>query len=76
MQLHILRGMKAEVIIAFVVMCTHGKNVEPVMNMLICGSPLCDFGTLYTCCNLIFKKGFVNSVVGKTRFVLRCPIVA
>jgi hypothetical protein len=35
MQLHILRGMKAEVIIAFVVMCTHGENVEPVMDMLI-----------------------------------------
>jgi hypothetical protein len=34
------------------------------------------FGTLYTCCTLIFKKGVVNSVVGKTLFVLRCPIVA
>jgi hypothetical protein len=35
MQLHIPRGMKAEVIIAFVVMCTHGEYVELVMNMLI-----------------------------------------
>jgi hypothetical protein len=24
---------------------------------------------LYTCCTLILKKGVVNSVVGKTRFV-------
>jgi hypothetical protein len=27
------------------------------------------FGTLYTCCILIFKKGVVNFVVVKTRFV-------
>jgi hypothetical protein len=26
------------------------------------------FDTLYTCCTLIFKKGAVNSVVGKTLF--------
>jgi hypothetical protein len=31
MQLHILRGMKAEVIIASVAMCIHGWNVKPVM---------------------------------------------
>jgi hypothetical protein len=31
MQLHILRGMKAEVITAYVAMCVHGRNVEPVM---------------------------------------------
>jgi hypothetical protein len=35
MQLHIPRGMKAEVIIAFVVMCTHEEYVELVMDMLI-----------------------------------------
>jgi hypothetical protein len=35
MQLHISRDMKAEVIIAFVVICTHEKNVEPVIDMLI-----------------------------------------
>jgi hypothetical protein len=35
MLLHIPRGMKAEVIIAFVVMCTHEEYVEPVMDMLI-----------------------------------------
>jgi hypothetical protein len=35
MQVHIPRGMKAEVIIAFVVMCTHEEYVEPVMDMLI-----------------------------------------
>jgi hypothetical protein len=26
------------------------------------------FGTLYTYCTLIFKKGVVNSMVGKTLF--------
>jgi hypothetical protein len=35
MQLHMLRDMKAEVIIASIAMCTHGENVEPVMVMLI-----------------------------------------
>jgi hypothetical protein len=35
MQLHIPRGMKAEVIIAFVVICTHEEYVEPVIDMLI-----------------------------------------
>ena len=35
MQLHIPRGMKAEVIIAFVVMCTDEEYVEPVMDMLV-----------------------------------------
>ena len=74
MQLHMLRDMKAEVIIASIAMCTHGENVEPVMVMLILWiSSLCFwnwvFDTLYTCCTLIFKKGVVNSVVGKTRFV-------
>jgi uncharacterized membrane protein YdcZ (DUF606 family) len=40
-----------------------------------CGSPLLVlfwnwvFGTLYTCCILIFKKGVVNFKVVKTRFV-------
>jgi hypothetical protein len=31
MQLHILKGMKAEVITASVAMCIHGWSVEPVM---------------------------------------------
>jgi hypothetical protein len=31
MQLHILRGMKAEVITASVAMCIHGRSVEPIM---------------------------------------------
>jgi hypothetical protein len=35
MQLYIPRGMKADVIIAFVVMCTHEEYVEPIMDMLI-----------------------------------------
>jgi hypothetical protein len=35
MQLHIPRVMKAEVIIAFVVICTHEEYVEPVIDMLI-----------------------------------------
>jgi hypothetical protein len=35
MQLHIPRGIKAEVIIAFVVMCTHEEYMELVMDMLI-----------------------------------------
>jgi hypothetical protein len=35
MQLHIPRSMKAEVIIAFVVICTHEEYVEPVIDMLI-----------------------------------------
>jgi hypothetical protein len=39
MRHHILRGMKAEVIIAFVVMCTHGENVEPIIDMLILWIP-------------------------------------
>jgi hypothetical protein len=34
-QLHILRGMKAEVITASVAMCIHGKSVEPIMWMWI-----------------------------------------
>jgi hypothetical protein len=37
MQLHILRGMKAEVIIVFVVICTHEEYVEPVIDLLILG---------------------------------------
>jgi biotin transporter BioY len=42
MQLHILRGMKAEVITAFVAMCIHGRNMEPVMVAWILWiSPLC-----------------------------------
>jgi hypothetical protein len=35
MQLHILRGMKAEVISASVAMCIHGRSVEPIVVMLI-----------------------------------------
>jgi hypothetical protein len=35
MQLHILRGMKTEVITASMAMCIHGWNVEPVMVMWI-----------------------------------------
>jgi hypothetical protein len=31
MQLHILRGMKAEVVTASVAMCIHGGSVEPIM---------------------------------------------
>jgi hypothetical protein len=40
-----------------------------------CGSPLCVsfwnwvIDILFTCCILIFKKGVVNFVVVKTRFV-------
>jgi hypothetical protein len=33
MQLHIPRGMKVEVIIVFVVICTHGEYVEHVMDI-------------------------------------------
>jgi hypothetical protein len=35
MQLHIPRDMKAEVIIAFVVICTHEEYVEHVIDMLL-----------------------------------------
>jgi hypothetical protein len=35
MQLHIPRGMKAEVIIAFVVICTHEKYMEHDIDMLL-----------------------------------------
>jgi hypothetical protein len=35
MQLHILRDMKAEVIIASVAMCIHGRGVESIMWMWI-----------------------------------------
>jgi hypothetical protein len=35
MQLHILRGMKAEVITASVAMCIHGRSVEPIVVMWI-----------------------------------------
>jgi hypothetical protein len=35
MQLHIPRGMKEEVIIAFVVMCTHEEYVERDIDMLL-----------------------------------------
>jgi hypothetical protein len=35
MELHILRGMKAEVITASVAMCIHGRSVEPIMVMWI-----------------------------------------
>jgi hypothetical protein len=35
MQLHILRGMKAEVISASVAMCIHRRSVEPIMVMWI-----------------------------------------
>jgi hypothetical protein len=34
MQLYILRGMKVEVIVAFVVICTHEEYVEHVIYML------------------------------------------
>jgi hypothetical protein len=37
MQLHIPRGMKAEVIIAFVVICTHEEYVEHDSDMLLLG---------------------------------------
>jgi hypothetical protein len=48
MQLHILRGMKVEVITAFVAMCIHGQNVEPVMiTWILWISSLCFFGTGY-----------------------------
>jgi hypothetical protein len=34
MQLHIPRGMKTEVIVAFVFICTNEEYVEPVIDML------------------------------------------
>jgi hypothetical protein len=35
MQLHILRDMEAEVIIAYVAMCIYGRGVESIMWMWI-----------------------------------------
>jgi hypothetical protein len=35
MQIHISKDMKAEVIIAFVVICTHEENVEHGIDMLL-----------------------------------------
>jgi hypothetical protein len=45
MQLHILRGMKAEVITASVAMCIHWRSVEPIMVMSIICCPIvvCSF---------------------------------
>jgi hypothetical protein len=34
MQLHILRGKKAEVITASVAMCIHGRSVEPIIMVM------------------------------------------
>jgi hypothetical protein len=46
MQLHIPRGMKVEVIIAFVVICTHEEDVEHDIDMLLLSFfPLYDLGT-------------------------------
>jgi hypothetical protein len=75
MQLHILRGMKAEVITTFVAMCIHGSNVEPIIVAWILWiSPFCfilelDIWYLVYLLHYNFKKGVVNFVVVKTWFV-------
>jgi hypothetical protein len=62
MRLHILRGMKAEVILAFAVICTHEVYMKGDIGMSLlwflpvrCGSLVCC--TLYSYCSFIIRRG-------------------
>src|SRR6187455_207590 len=61
MRLHILRGMKAEVILAFADICTHEVYMKCDITMLLlwflparCGNYVCC--TLYTCCTFVIRR--------------------
>jgi hypothetical protein len=61
MQLHILRGMKTEVILAFAVICTHEVYMKCDIVMLLlwflparCGNYVCC--SLYSCCTFIIRR--------------------
>ena len=76
MQLHILRGMKAEVILAFADICTHEVYMKCDITMLLlwflparCGDQVCC--TLYTCCTFVIRRLWNQVVVKQCSYVVK-----
>ena len=76
MRLHILRGMKAEVILAFADICTHEEYMKCDITMLLlwflparCGNQVCC--TLYTCCTFVIRRLWNQVVVKQCFYVVK-----
>jgi hypothetical protein len=75
-RLHILRGMKAEAILAFVVICTHEVYMKCGIAMLLlwflparCGNQVCCM--LYSCCTFIIRRLWNHVVVKQCSYVVK-----
>ena len=75
MQLHILRGMKTEVILVFADICTHEEYMKCDITMLLlwflparCSDQVCC--TLYTCCTFVIRRLWNQVVVKQCSYVV------
>jgi hypothetical protein len=76
MWLYILRGMKAEVILAFAVICTHEIYMKCDIAMLLLWFLPARFGnkvccTLYSCCTFIIRRLWNQVVVKQCSYVVK-----